>query len=155
MPLEVLLVREGTKLAAADPISAEVIAAIGLREMVTAEIRRQRNPRHHAKLFALLQVVFENQSTFPTVEDLLCAIKLATGLFDTRVTVDGDRYQVPKSISFAAMDQTRFEQWYERAVEVILTRIIPNANRSQLEARVHEILEGRASWPEASTKSSS
>jgi len=140
MPFEVLLVREGNRLAAADPISAEAIANIKSKETVTASIRRPRNPKHHRKLWALLQVVFESQKTFPTTEELLNALKVATGLFDTGLTIEGMPYARPKSISFAAMDQASFEQWYDRAVEVILTKILPNTAQADLEARVHEIL---------------
>jgi hypothetical protein len=145
MPVEVLLIREGSKLAAADPISAEIIANIKLRETVTASIRRPRNPKHHRKLWALLSVVFENQTAFATIEDLLGAIKLATGLFDTGKTVDGIPYVVPQSISFAAMDQNRFEQWYDKALDVILTKIVPGIAKSDLEARINDILNGYSS----------
>ncbi|WP_396271064.1 hypothetical protein [Granulicella paludicola] len=40
-----------------------------LKETVTATIRRPRNPKHHRKLWALLTVVFENQTGFATKED--------------------------------------------------------------------------------------
>jgi hypothetical protein len=142
MALNVLLVREGTRLAAADPISAEAIAGIALRETVTASIRRSRNPRHHAKLFALLNIVFQQQDQFATVQDLLGAIKLATGYFDLGKTIDGIPYCVPKSIALASMAQTEFEQFYDKAVQVILTKILPNINRDDLERQVHEILDG-------------
>ncbi|MFZ0270961.1 MAG: DUF1367 family protein [Acidobacteriaceae bacterium] len=142
MPIEVLLVREGTKLAAADSLSAETIAEIKPRETVTATIRRPRNPKHHRKLWALLSVVFENQTGFATKDDLLGAIKIATGLFDTGMTIDRIPYVIPKSISFTAMDQARFEQWYEKAIDVILTKILPLMNRNDLEIQIHQILDG-------------
>jgi hypothetical protein len=142
MAIEVLLVREGTKLAAADPISADLIAGIKHRETVTASIRRPRNPKHHRLLFALLNAVFENQTQYATIEDLLGALKLAVGLFDTGLTVDRVPYVVPRSISFAAMDQNSFEIVYNKMLEVILTKILPAANKADLEARVHEILGG-------------
>jgi hypothetical protein len=91
----------------------------------------------------LLNAVFDRQNEFPTIQHLLGAIKLATGLFDTGLTVDRIPYVVPKSISFASMCQAEFEQWYEKAVEVVLTKILPAANKADLEARVHEIFDGR------------
>jgi len=140
MAFDVLLVREGTRLGAADPISAEAIAGIKLHETVTASIRRPRNGKHHRKLFALLKLVFDNQNTFATTEQLLDALKLATGLFDVGKTVDGIPFASPKSISFAAMDQNAFEQWYDKAIEVVLTKIIPNMNREDLEMQVMEMI---------------
>lgn len=140
MALDVLLVREGNRLAAADPISAETISSIKLKETVTASICRPRNVKHHRKLWALLTVVQANQNTFATTQDLLGALKLATGLFDTGKTIDGIPYVIPQSISFTAMDQARFEEWYDKAIEVILTKVLPNTDRADLINQVNEIL---------------
>jgi hypothetical protein len=140
MAVEVLLVRDGQRLSAADPLSAEIISEFKHKEVLTATIRRPRNPKHHRKLFALLKVVFEAQSSFATLEQLLSAIKLAVGLFDTGMTIDKVPYVVPKSISFASMDQAQFTVVYDKMVDVILTKIIPNVSRTELEAQVHEIL---------------
>ena len=70
------------------------------------------------------------------------ALKVATGLFDVGKTIDGIPFMIPKSISFAAMSQTEFEQWYDRVVEIITTRIVPNVNSDDLEYQVQEILDG-------------
>src|SRR5450755_3270520 len=137
--MDVLLVKEGTRLCAADTLSAEALDGIRNKETVTACIRRPRNPKHHRLLFALLQTVFENQTQFATVQELLSALKLATGLFEIGKTVDGIPYTIPKSISFASMDQSSFSQWYERALDVILTKILPGVNRDELNDRVREI----------------
>lgn len=140
MAIDVLLMREGNKLGAADPISADVISSMGNKEVVYASIRRPRNAKHHRKLFALLKVVFDAQSTFATIEQLLEALKLATGLFETGKTIDGLPYARPTSISFASMDQNSFSAWYEKAIDVILTKVLPNTNRKDLETQVLEIL---------------
>lgn len=138
--MEVLLIKEGNRLAPADPISAESIDGMKQGEVVTATIRRSRNPRHHKLLFALLKIVYENQEAFPTMEELLSAIKLATGLFDTGKTVDGFPYARPKSISFASMDQTSFAEWYEKALDVIITKIIPGLDKESLREEVLAIV---------------
>jgi hypothetical protein len=127
MAIEVLPRREGSRLVAADSLSAESIASIKKDETVTALIRRPRHPRHHAKLFVLLNAVFEQQITFATLLQLLGAIKRSTGLFDTGITIDKIPYVVPNSISFASMCQSEFEQWYEKTVNVVLTKILPAA----------------------------
>lgn len=142
MALEVLLVKEGNHLAAADSLSAETLEGIKKGETVTASIRRPRNLKHHRLLFALLEAVFEHQSQYATVQDLLSALKIATGYFDTGSTVDGLPFVVPKSISFASMGRHEFEQWYERVLEIILTRILPGINRDELVDQVNDIING-------------
>ena len=46
-------------------------------------------------------------------------------------------------MAFDNIDQTEFEQVYERIVDVILTRILPGVGRKDLEDQVHDILAGR------------
>lgn len=142
MAIDVLLLREGNHLVAAETMSLEAIQTIKKGETVTAVIRRNRNPKHHKKLFALLKIVFEAQNIFATTHELLTAIKMATGLFEIGKTVDGIPFAVPQSINFASMDQNRFEEWYNKAVDVIITKIVPGINRCDLEDSVMEILNG-------------
>jgi hypothetical protein len=143
MALDLLLIRQGQRLAAADPISLEALESIREKETVTAVVRRARNPAHHRKYFALLQAVFPHQQQFATTQDLLNALKIAAGLFDTGKTIDGIPYMIPKSISFASMTQSSFSEFYDRCVDIILTRILPNVNRGDLTDQVNDILEGR------------
>jgi hypothetical protein len=142
MAIEVLLIREGSKLGAADSLSAELIAGIKAHETVTATIRRPRSRGHHRTLFALMKVVFEAQNTFATIDQLLGALKLSIGLFDTGLTIDKVPYVVPRSISFTAMDQNQFTILYDKMVDVILTKILPAVSRADLEAQIQEILDG-------------
>lgn len=143
MATDILLVREGNKLGAAEPWGAEAIEAMHHGEMVTATLRRTRNPGHHRKFFALLNVVYKAQTRYATLEHLLNAVKIATGHYDVcSIEMRGFPVQVciPKSISFAKMGQTAFEQFYNKAVDFILTEVIPGLDRDDLERQVLEIL---------------
>jgi hypothetical protein len=42
------------------------------------------------------------------------------------------------------MSQDRFEQWYDRALDVILTKILPGVDRQDLTDQVNQILAGYA-----------
>lgn len=141
--MHILLVREGNHLRAADPLSLDVLQGIGQHETVVATIRRARNPRHHKKLFALLQAIYPHQTQFATIEDLLNTLKVATGLFDTGKTIDGIPFMMPRSISFASMTQASFEQFYERVVDIITTKIVPGIGRDDLAREVDIILGHR------------
>ena len=142
MALDLLLVREGNRLAPADSLSADTMLDIANGEYVTAVIRRPRNLKHLRKFWALINVVFKAQSYFATKKAFVNEIKMATGHFESGVTRDGIPYVEIASISFAALDQKSFTEFYDKAVEVILTRILPNVNRFDLEAQVMEIIEG-------------
>lgn len=110
-------VRRQHGLVPADIMADELLQALPIGKEVLVTIRRARNPKHHRKLFALLRVVTENTDRWANEAVLLEDLKLVTGLFSTRVSgFTGMPYPVPASISFAAMDQTAFAAWYERAL---------------------------------------
>jgi len=81
-----------------------------------ARITKARNPKHHRKGFALLNMIFENQDKYATLEDLRTELKLLTGWYDHHVRLNGEVIYKPKSMSFADMDQTQFEEWYDRTL---------------------------------------
>ena len=90
--------------------------------------------------FALLNLVFDAQDTYPTLDGLLDAIKIGLGHCDERTTLDGKLFMVPRSISFASMDQTQFSQFFDRTVNLIITHILPHTTKADLEERVFEVL---------------
>lgn len=138
--MDVLLVREGTRLAAKDSISADMIAELKNGECYVCTIRRPRNPRHHRLAWGLFDLVFRNQTTYATTQELVAAIKIATGHFDTGRTVDGLPWVQPKSIRYASMDQQSFNEWWNKALDVIITKILPAVDKVDLEQQVMEMV---------------
>lgn len=115
---------------------------------------KARNPDHHRKGFALINLIFNSQERYETMEDLLTELKLKSGWYREHVTTSknpilvsmrkwsgelptmiGMRLEqflmqleeqsnivyVPKSISFADMDQLEFEAFYERLIDIAKT----------------------------------
>ena len=141
MPVECLMEASGGKLAPVDMIGVEALDGVPKGTVVKVKWTRPRNVGHHRKFFALIDVVFQAQSRFATKDDLLDALKVALGHY--AVWRVGSREILrPKSISFAAMDQDAFQQFYDSAVKVIVESLLPNTDRADLEARVHDILDG-------------
>ncbi len=64
---------------------------------------------------------------------------LAIGHSEERRTIGGETYFMPRSISFAKMDQTAFRAFFDRAVELIITKIVP-ITKDHLEQRIYDIL---------------
>lgn len=144
MAMELLLVREGTKLAAAEPISAESIGELRHGEMVTCTLRRTRNPRFHRLFFALLNAVFEAQDRYATFDQLIDAVKINTGYYDL-VTLPGPvpvQLIKPKSISFARMDETAFRQFARKVMLFVISELLPGVGYDDLAERVYEIADG-------------
>lgn len=144
MATEVYLRR---KMGALYPVSRgdeEALMALPEGVTVKASITQPRNVQHHRKFMALLNVVFPHQETYATFDSFHAAIKVALGYGDTVVLPDERVIIVPKSISFAKMDQKAFEQFYQRAVDLICNKVIPGLGKPELQQQVNEILEGRS-----------
>lgn len=143
MATTLFMVRGLGGLRPANKASQEAFDGLPMAETVKVEITRPRNIRHHRKWFALLQVIYPHQTTYPTMESLLAAIKCALGYGETVKLPDGRTVLVPGSISFAKLDQAGFDQFYARALELIHTRILPGIDRDDVEREVAEVLAGR------------
>lgn len=133
-----------TGLAATDPAGEEALASIPLGEEVRAEITRPRNIKHHRKFFALLRVIYPHQTIYATNKNFRAAITCALGYGDTVKLPDGRTIIIPQSISFAKMDQIAFSEFYDRALTLIVERILPGIDRDDVNAQVDSILAGYA-----------
>lgn len=133
-------VRDAVVLAPSDMNSYDVVSAMTEGEVVRCEISRPRNARHHRLAFALLKEVYKNQQIYSTFENMYDAIKIATGLFDMFVLPGGERVFRTRSLAWHMMDQSEFNEWWDKFLNVILNHIIPATKRADLEQRVYEML---------------
>ena len=140
---ETLIMRRTlTGLRPTDAIGGEALERVPLNEDVKVEITRPRRIKFHRKFFALLNAVFAHQSTYATMNTFRAAIEVALGFGETIKLPDGRTIIIPKSISFASLDQAEFEQLFDRAVELIVTRIIPGLDSDDLRREVDDIILG-------------
>ena len=124
-----------------DEAGEAVLRRIPRGEIMRVEIRRPRNIRHHRLFFVLMSVVWENldQERYPTIDDLVAAIKIAAGL-RTRIELpDGMVGFVPGSIAFHRMDQAAFDEFYDRVCDLICKYFLPGVTSEELRAEVEEM----------------
>lgn len=118
-------------------------------ELLQCSVTVPRNAGFHRKYFAMLQLVFDNLPEtqwkvgsntveIRTVEELLWHIKFQTGSYQQKMTLGGKIVYEPKSISFAAMDNEAFHEFYQRSLDVICKYFLPlnEAERQELEERI-------------------
>ena len=122
-----------------DDAGAAVFRGITPGEIVSIELKRPRNLKHHRKFFAMLQIVLENQDYYKSLDDLLDVCKLAVGHCRTVMTKHGP-VRIPESISFAAMDQSAFDAFYDRVVVWVAGEVIPGLERRDLDEEVRRQL---------------
>lgn len=107
-------------------------------DTVLCTIRRPRNYEFHKKYFALLRLTYQNlpyliqqQMQIFSEEDMLDCLKIDLGLYTT-VYHGGKRLVKTGSISFAKMDQSEFEQFFSRSVDIILQVYLRGTDRQAL-----------------------
>lgn len=126
-----------------DETGAEIIGKISAGETVRCEITRPRNLAHHRKFFALLNVIYPHQTVYGSRAAFRAAIEVALGFGETVKLPDSRIIIIPTSISFANMDQTAFDALFEKAIDLIITRILPGIDRADLNREVDSIILGQ------------
>lgn len=142
MAATIFLKRQMGALRAADRESQDALDAIPSGVVVRAVISRPRNLKHMRKFFALLNAVFPHQDEYATLEKLRKAVICATGFAETVTLPDGRLMLVADSIAFDKMEQPEFDAFYEKAIQLILTRILPGVGKPELDQEVNDIMAG-------------
>jgi hypothetical protein len=90
-----------------------------LGEYYEVEIKKKRNIKFHRKLFSLLNLCFNNQEHFNSIDELRAYVTMKAGYFVRTSTPDGEFF-TPKSISFSNMDQVEFDDFYDKVFQQII-----------------------------------
>lgn len=126
----------------ADQAGEDALRKVGQGELVSIEIKRPRNIKHHRMYWALVTLVWENMDgdRYPTAEDLHAAIKIAAGL-RTRIELpDGSVGFIPGSIAFHKMDQAAFGEFYDRVCDLIAKHFLPGVTKADLKREVESLV---------------
>jgi len=130
----------GNKLEPVDDAGRDALARVSLGTVVRVEMKRPRNLGHHRKFWALVSLIYQNQTHYKSPEALCDVIKVLAGYAVVTRGKGGREIHIPKSISFASMDQTEFEQFWERVVTVVCEQIIPGLDRKELETELMDLV---------------
>ena len=128
----ILMAKKLSALYPIDETGEVAMKRVGQGEIVTVDIKRPRNLAFHRRFFAMLNIIYQNQDAYKSLEDLLNVCKLRVGHCDTLATKYGE-VKIPRSISFAAMDDAEFSEFYGRAVDWMLQEVIPGLKRKDLD----------------------
>ena len=141
MPTSHIMVKRLRTLRPTDDQGIEDMAKIPDGSLLKVTWTRPRNIRFHNKFFAMMGIILKNQEHYQSMDELLGVCKLRIGHVTIVQTQHGEEMW-PKSISWAAMDETEFSKFYDRAVDWVLREVIPGLQRQHLETEVEaELVE--------------
>jgi len=97
---------------------------IGNGNTIEATIKKKRNILFHRKYFALLKCIFHNlpekyNDSIRNIDDLLVAVKFATGHIRKVFGLNGEVNEIPLSISFDKMDDYEFQDIYNDTLNIL------------------------------------
>lgn len=146
----VLMKTAGGALVPADPQAQEYIAKLKLGAGVRATIVRQNNIAFHRKFFALLNIGFEawepgellynGVTVAKQFDQFRKDIVILAGWYDGAINFKGEVRLTAKSLSFASMPQEEREALYSAVINVLLTRVLTQYTREDLDNVVEQIL---------------
>lgn len=142
---EALFVHQLGTLRAADDAGKELLAGLKNGEAVRVSITRPRNVRFHRLFWALMQKVHDNlpedkAERYPTTELLVAWFKIKTGHCDTFMIEGRGTVYLPKSISFAKMDNTEFSAFFDRCCQLVALHFIPDVSPADWRREVEQMI---------------
>lgn len=84
------------------------------------EYKQVRNLKFHKKFFALMNLLFQNQEIYNNMDHLRKDLTVESGYYDLRVNIHGEEVREAKSISFAAMSEDEFSEFYNVVLDTIV-----------------------------------
>jgi len=127
------------KLLPSDEKSINIFSKVKIGETILVDYKPKRNYNFHKKGFSLLSIVFQNQNTYDNLEDLRTEFKLKAGWYQEHVTTKGKIIYIPKSMSFATMDNIEFEEVYSRFIDIALKHFV-TMDKQELENQILRFL---------------
>jgi hypothetical protein len=100
-----------------DQESLDEMSKLPIGRALHVEVKQPRNAAHHRLFWALCARIANARGV--DSENIADVLKIATGHFTLVRTRSYGDVHIPKSISFAKMDQTEFRTFFERCVLVV------------------------------------
>lgn len=127
-----------------DTAGEEALRKLKFGDVVTVEVKKPRNGKHHRLYWALVGIVHHNQDRYETTEQLHSAIKIAAGHYELLTMPNGNEYKIPRSIAFDKMDQTEFSAFYDRVCDLVAKHFLPGVSVESLKTEVEIMIGARA-----------
>lgn len=133
-----------------DTQAAEIVRTWPAGQGVRAKVTRVRSLPFHRRFFAMLDVAFDawepenaayaGKVAIKSKERFRKDLLVLAGYYQTTVNLKGEVRLEAESMNFASMDEDRFHDVYNRVVDVVLTKILTNYARDDLDNVVDRMM---------------
>lgn len=127
-----------------DDAGREALLGLRLGQLCEVEIKRPRNLQMHRLFWKLCSTIGEAVGVEP--ENVCDVLKFRTGHVRQIETKSGV-IKVPRSISFAKMDQAAFNTFFDRACVVVCSEWLPHMEATELRREIEQMAGGSYQAP--------
>jgi len=138
--MKVLVKKEHGKLVPTDEYSEEMISKM-TNTVYACEIKKERNMLFHRKFFAMIKLFFDNQEIFLNIDHFRAEMIKSAGYHESYINHKKVKVYVPKSISFASMDQHEFEKLYNSVFASCLKNLNLESSRAEFLNELEKFVE--------------
>ena len=139
MRAKAVFVRRGDVLVPAHDEGRAIISRLKEGERVLLHVDRVRYPDHHRLAFAVFQELADAMGM--PVDKVVLWLKWETGLVDVVLLPNKKVIAEARSISWEAMGQDEFQEWWNEALTVIKEKMLPEVDRRHFE-KIRDIIVG-------------
>jgi hypothetical protein len=121
-------------------ISQDDFAALPNNTVFKVVISQPRNYLFHKKFFSMVKCAYDlwqpngAEGVAKSFENFREELIVLCGYYETVFSIHGNNFKlIPKSISFAKMNEETFKNLYSTAIDIILKNVLKNYKKSDLE----------------------
>lgn len=101
---------------------------------------KMRNSKQHRLWWGLVTLVFQNQDRYEELDTMVVALKVALGHCETVILKSGETAFIPRSISFAKMDNEAFTAFLDKTIRLVIKHFLPGVTDDELRKQVEEMI---------------
>lgn len=125
----------------ADDLSAETAKRFKVGETFKAEVVKPRSRKTLGRYWVLCQMILDNTETFRSKEQVSDYLKIRTGHSTSIVAKStGEIFHVANSIDFDSLDETQFQDFWQRVCDVVVEDILPGITQSEIEYEIQKLV---------------
>jgi hypothetical protein len=127
--------------AAADEATQDAMRSYKIGDTYRASVVKPRNLKAHRRYWALVNMVYQNTEGYASAELVHAHLKLLAGRCSPVVSkTTGETFLVPESISFNAMDEAEFQDFWARCIKAVCEHIIPGIEVDAVQYEIERVL---------------
>ncbi|MFK5981426.1 MAG: DUF1367 family protein [Flavobacteriaceae bacterium] len=98
----------------------DYIKKLKVGEIYFFEVKRERNIKFHRKFFALIRMIYQNQTHYDFEDELREDLLISAGIYTTHISFWGEETKKAKSLKFSNMNQDEFDDMYNSVLDEIV-----------------------------------